>query len=424
MISRPKGTEDRLPDETAKWLRMENVLREVSERFNYREIRTPVFEHTELFVRTVGETTDIVEKEMYTFKDKAGRSLTLRPEGTAPVGRAYIENGLHSGPQPVKVYYIGPMFRYERPQAGRYREFAQYGAELLGSASPLADAEVIMLALEICKELGLTGATLHLNSIGCPRCRDEYRAALKRYLSPKTAELCEDCVRRLERNPLRVLDCKNEKCRRVLDGVPSMLEFLCPPCKEHFDELGRILEEMGLSYRLDPSLVRGLDYYTRTVFEVKWPPLGAQDTVLGGGRYDGLVEALGGPATPAVGFAAGLERLLAAAEKGTNPPAGEEGLDCFLCFVDPGLGRLALEVSQKLRTAGLRVDFDQLGRTLKAQMKQASRYGARYAVILGPEEVQRKVATVRSMDEGWQRDVPLDGIEGELLALCGKGRKA
>lgn len=418
MISRPKGTEDRLPGETAKWLRMEAVLREVSHRFNYREIRTPVFEHTELFARTVGETTDIVEKEMYTFQDKAGRSLTLRPEGTAPVGRAYIENGLHSGPQPVKVYYIGPMFRYERPQAGRYREFAQYGAELLGSGSPLADAEVITLALEICRALGLTGTVLHLNSIGCPTCRDDYRSALKAHLSPRMDKLCEDCRRRLDRNPLRVLDCKNEDCRRALADVPSILEFLCPPCKEHFDGLARILWEMGIDYRLDPSLVRGLDYYTRTVFEVKWPPLGAQDTVLGGGRYDGLVEALGGPATPAVGFAAGLERLLFAAERGAAPLEGDEEVDCFVCFVAPELGRIALEVCQKLRAAGLRADFDQNGRGLKAQMRQASRYGARFALILGPEELQRNVITIRSMADGSQKEVPVEGLEPEIISLC------
>lgn len=418
MISRPKGTEDRLPAETGKWLRVERVLRDVSERFNYREIRTPIFEHTELFTRTVGETTDIVEKEMYTFKDRAGRSLTLRPEGTAPVGRAYIENGLYSGPQPVKVYYIGPMFRYEKPQAGRYREFVQYGAELLGSSSPLCDAEVIFLAVEICNTLGLTETTLHLNSIGCPGCREGYRKALTEYLGAREAELCDDCRRRLGRNPLRVLDCKNETCRAILAGAPSMLDYLCAGCKEHFETLGKLLTGMGMSYRIDPSLVRGLDYYTRTVFEVKWPPLGAQDAILGGGRYDGLVEALGGPSVPGVGFAVGLERLLMAVEKGKNPPQGWDRLDCFVCYVDNALAYRALEIANQLRAAGLRADFDQLGRSLKAQMKQASRYEARYAVILGPEETARGVAAVRSMDEGWQREVQLERMKEEMQSLC------
>jgi len=417
MISRPKGTEDLLPEETAKWLWVEKILRDLSERFNYREIRTPIFEHTELFARTVGETTDIVEKEMYTFQDRAGRSLTLRPEGTAPVGRAYLENGLHTGPQPVKVYYIGPMFRYEKPQAGRYREFAQYGAELLGSSSPLCDAEVIFLAVEICNSLGLTDTTLHLNSIGCPGCREGYRKALTAYLEARRTQLCDDCRRRLVRNPLRVLDCKNEMCRAVLSGAPSMLDYLCAGCKEHFETLGKILTSMGLTYRLDPSLVRGLDYYTRTVFEVKWPPLGAQDAILGGGRYDGLVEALGGPPAPGVGFAIGLERLVMAVEKGKNPPEGWERLDCFVCCVDDALASRALEIAGLLRKAGLKADFDQLGRSLKAQMKQASRYKARYALILGPEEVDRGVVTLRSMDEGWQREVRLDGIEREVLSL-------
>ncbi len=417
MISRPKGTEDRLPAETGKWLQVEKVLRDISERFNYREIRTPIFEHTELFTRTVGETTDIVEKEMYTFKDRAGRSLTLRPEGTAPVGRAYIENGLHSGPQPVKVYYIGPMFRYEKPQAGRYREFVQYGAELLGSSSPLCDAEVIFLAIEICNTLGLTETTLHLNSIGCPGCREGYRKALTEYLGAREADLCDDCRRRLGRNPLRVLDCKNETCRAILAGAPSMFDYLCAGCKEHFETLGKLLTGMGMTYRIDPSLVRGLDYYTRTVFEVKWPPLGAQDAILGGGRYDGLVEALGGPSVPGVGFAIGLERLLMAVEKGKNPPQGWERLDCFVCYVDDALACGALEIANRLRAAGVRADFDQLGRSLKAQMKQASRYEARYAVLLGPEEAARGVATVRSMDEGWQREVRLERMEEEMLSL-------
>ncbi|HHY45013.1 MAG TPA: histidine--tRNA ligase [Firmicutes bacterium] len=422
MLKSPRGTADILPPESAKWIYLEGIVREVARRYNFDEIRLPTFEHSELFSRTVGETTDIVEKEMYTFKDKTGRDLTLRPEGTAGVARAFLEHGMASGPLPRKLYYLGSMFRYERPQAGRYREHRQFGVEVFGSASPQTDVEVITLAMDIAEELGLTGTELVLNSIGCPKCRGAYREALIAYLSPHIDELCDDCRSRLNRNPLRALDCKNERCKTLVAGAPSSLDYLCGECREHWDRLREILSSVGIRYSVDKSLVRGIDYYTRTVFELKWPPLGsAGSTVCGGGRYDGLIEQLGGPPMPGVGFGMGLERMLLANEKGEKPIKAGGEIDVFIVSPKAGEGQEddlkrethLLELARSFRRKGLVCDFDPLQRSMKAQMKQADRMNARFVVILGEDEFRSGSAAVRSMRDGWQKTVPL----GEVLAV-------
>lgn len=409
LVKAPRGTSDTLPPETSKWAYVEGVMREVSRRFNYQEIRTPTFEHLELFSRTVGETTDIVEKEMYNFKDKTGRDLALRPEGTAPVGRAFIEHGMASGPLPRKFFYMGPMFRYEKPQAGRYREHRQFGVEVLGSPSPYSDVEVIVLAMDLAAELGLTGTNLYLNSIGCPSCRADYKARLIAHIQPRKAELCEDCRSRLERNPLRVLDCKQEGCRSAIVGAPSMLDHLCAECETHWDDLGRILTAQGISYEVDNALVRGLDYYTRTVFELKWPPLGAQNTLFGGGRYDGLIAELGGPPTPGVGFGMGIERILLATEKGSKPIQAEAGVDVFVVAfkgADDTVGDAAFGLVRDLRKSGMSCEFDPLRRSMKAQMKQADRMNAKFVAIIGDDEMAQGVVAIRSMAESWQKSIP------------------
>lgn len=414
MLKAPRGTFDILPPQSHKWAFLENKLRDVSKKYNFEEIRTPTFEHSELFARSVGETTDIVEKEMYTFKDKAGRDLALRPEGTASVARAFIEHGMAQGPLPRKFFYIGSMFRYEKPQAGRYREFAQYGAEILGSASPYSDVEVIMLAVSIAENLGLTGTKLLINTIGCPACRAKYRQDLISYLSQQRSNLCEDCQKRLMRNPLRVLDCKNPSCRKVTEGLPSMLEYLCNECERHWVKFREILSSVDIEYEVDKSLVRGLDYYTKTVFELVWPPLGAQNALLGGGRYDGLIEQLGGKPTPGVGFAMGMERILSASEKGERPIRPVEELDFFVVTQKSGnedIPQRGFLLVSKLRALGLSCDFDPLDRSLKSQMKHADRLNARFVAILGEEELKKNVVSIKSMKEGWQKEVALDAID-------------
>lgn len=425
-LKAPRGTSDTLPPDTAKWAYVEGVMREVSRRFNYEEIRTPTFEHLELFARTVGETTDIVEKEMYSFKDKTGRDLALRPEGTAPVARAFLEHGMASGALPKKFFYMGPMFRYEKPQAGRYREHRQFGVEVLGSPSPYSDVEVIVLAMDLADELGLTGTELYLNSIGCPSCRADYKAKLIAYLQPKKEGLCEDCKSRLERNPLRVLDCKQESCRRAIVGAPSMLDGLCPDCRSHWDEMRRILTSLGIEFQVDNALVRGLDYYTRTVFELKWPPLGAQNTLVGGGRYDGLIAELGGPAIPGVGFGMGIERILLATEKGSKPILAGGAVDVFVVGLKGADDRVSQDtfgLVRKIRKSGLVCEFDPLQRSMKAQMKQADRMNAKFVAIIGDDEIAQGVVAVRSMAESWQKTVAASDVVRVLreeVLNCGK----
>ncbi|WP_324717572.1 histidine--tRNA ligase [Carboxydochorda subterranea] len=421
-VKAPRGTEDVLPGRSEQWSRLEAVTREVMASYGYREIRTPVFEHTELFVRGAGEATDVVEKEMYTFADRSGRSITLRPEGTAPVARAYIEHGMKLWPQPVKLFYIGPMFRYERPQAGRLRQHYQIGAEALGCGDPALDAEAILLPIELFRRLGLSGFSVHLNSIGCPRCRPAYRERLLEYLRPRAAQLCESCQRRLERSPLRVLDCKVPTCRAVTEAAPRSFDYLCDDCRVHFETLQGHLGALGVSYTLDPRLVRGFDYYTRTVFEVLSDQLGAQNALAGGGRYDGLVESLGGPPTPGVGFASGMERAMLAASSAGKAGGIEDGragwIDVYVASAAPARRREALLVTRRLREQGWRVETDYEGRSLRAQLRWADRAGARVAVIVGEEETSEPgdPMVVRHLARGEQQRAD----DAQVVALVGR----
>lgn len=404
----PRGTNDILPGESEGWQWVEQSARRVFGVYGYPEIRLPLFEHAELFERGIGETTDIVEKEMYTFADKAGRSLALRPEGTAGVVRAFLEHKLYAAPLPFKAYYVGPMFRYERPQAGRYRQFYQLGAEAIGSLDPALDAEMIAMPLTLYRELGLSRFTVRLNSIGDAACRPGYQERLRAYYEPRRTELCVSCRRRFERNPMRLLDCKEPGCRAISEAAPTMEEDWCGSCREHFAALREILAALRIEAVFDPRLVRGFDYYTKTVFEISCLELGAQDALGGGGRYDGLVEMCGGPPTPAVGFALGLERLLLAlADQGKGALPRTPPVDVFVASLGEGARAQALTELFGLREAGLRAETDYLGRSLKAQMRAADRLGARAVVILGETELAQGRATVRWMESGEQSEMPL-----------------
>lgn len=409
-VTAPRGTRDILPDEVVWWQRLEAKTREVFESFGYREIRTPIFEHTELFQRGIGETTDVVQKEMYTFLDRGQRSITLRPEGTAPVVRAYLEHKLYGLAQPIKVFYIGPMFRYERPQAGRYRQFHQIGAEAIGTPDPAADAEMIAMAQALYEEMGLRDIKILLNSIGCPRCRPVYRDRLKSHLQPRLADLCPTCQDRFQRNPLRILDCKVEGCRSVTQDVPDILDSLCPECSQHFSLVRDYLTGLGLEFRLEKRLVRGFDYYTKTVFELISAHLGAQDAVGGGGRYDGLVAEMGGPDTPAVGFAAGMERLLLSLQAQLGQQLKAPGPKVFVAHIGPEDRFRAVELAHRLRRAAVSAELDYQGRSLKGQLKAADRLGARFTVMVGGEEMQRGVVRVRDMQAGTETEIALDHV--------------
>ncbi|GAB6932344.1 histidine--tRNA ligase [Calditerricola satsumensis] len=410
-IQKPRGTEDILPGQAEAWQYVERKAREWFARYRYREIRTPLFEHTELFQRGVGETTDIVEKEMYTFADRKGRSLTLRPEGTAGVVRAFVEHKLYAEPDVVKLYYLGPMFRYERPQAGRQRQFHQIGVEAFGSADPRLDAEVMELAWRIFTDLGVQHLRLDVNSVGCPMCRPRHRQALVEHLAGVKDELCPDCQSRLVRNPLRVLDCKQERCQELTQDAPTVLDHLCDACRAHFDAVRKALEALGVPYAVNPRLVRGLDYYTQTAFEFVVEGEGhLAGTICGGGRYNGLVAELGGPDVPGIGFAFGVERLLyVLAAQGTRLPA-DAGLDCFVIALGEAAKGEALVLAQRLRAAGLSADVDYLDRKLKAQFKVADRYGARFAAILGDDELARGVVQLKNLATGEQEAVPLADV--------------
>ncbi|MGE5588306.1 MAG: histidine--tRNA ligase [Clostridia bacterium] len=422
-LKAPRGTADVLPGDSELWLRVERAVREVCRAAGYGEIRTPIFEHTELFERGVGTVTDIVEKEMYTFLDKAGRSITLRPEGTAPCMRAYLEHNLRTLPQPVKMYYIGPMFRYERPQSGRFRQHTQFGVEAIGSPDPALDAEVVSVLVDVYRRLGLSGFVVHLNSIGCPRCRPRYKEALARAVEARADDLCPDCRRRLGRNPLRILDCKNETCREISGNVPTIFGFLCDECKEHFESVTRYLGALGLAHEIDPRIVRGLDYYTKTVFEVVHADLGAQDVLGGGGRYDGLAEDLGGEHTPGVGFAAGIERavmVLNALGTGSTGVETGVGIRVFVATMGAEARAEGFRLVKALRERGVPSDLDYMSRSLKAQLKHADRCGARKVVILGMEELEAQVATVKDMSTGEQSRVALAGLV-QVLSNGGDG---
>ncbi|MDI3316115.1 MAG: histidine--tRNA ligase [Bacillota bacterium] len=416
-IQTPRGMEDVLPADSWRWEYVEALFRDLAARYGYREIRTPVVEATELFERGVGSGTDVVEKEMYTFLDPAGRSLTLRPEGTAGAVRAYIQHHLEQEPGPVKLYYVGaPMFRYERPQAGRQRQFYQFGVEVLGAGAPTVDAEVVALGVRFLEALGVEGVRVELNSIGDPVCRPRYREALLAYYRPLRDRLCQDCQRRLERNPLRLLDCKVD--RELAAAAPSPRDWLCADCARHYEEVKRLLGELGVEVVENPHLVRGLDYYTRTVFELVSDRLGAQSAVLSGGRYDGLVEGLGGPATPGIGFAGGMERLLALLPReGPRAPA-EPGADVFVALVEPERAAEGLAAAERLRAAGLRVEVELEGRSLKAQMRYASRRRFRLALLVGGSEAARGEVTLRDLGDGRQQAVPWSRLEERLARLA------
>lgn len=396
MINIPKGTKDVLPADSYKWQYVEGVARETARLFNLKEIRTPVFEHTEVFLRGVGDTTDIVTKEMYTFRDKGDRSITLKPEGTAGVARSFIENGLAGGVLPAKMYYIIPAFRYERPQAGRLREFHQFGVEIFGAEGADTDAEVIALADSLLKNLGLR-VKLHINSIGCPACRAAYNKALREYFSPHLEALCYDCKTRFEKNPLRLLDCKEEGCRKINAAAPTILEYLCPECAAHFEALKTYLSLAGIAYEIDPRIVRGLDYYTRTVFEFVSDDIGAQGTVCGGGRYDGLIAALGGAPAPAVGFAAGIERLLLVMEATGVEIPRPEGPTAYLAGLDDACREKAFGLCVKLRAAGIAAETDHMKRSVKAQFKYADKLGAKYVAVIGGNELESGAMNVKRM---------------------------
>ena len=410
MINIPKGTKDVLPSEAYKWHFVENTARRIAALYNLKEIRTPVFEHTELFLRGVGDTTDIVNKEMYTFNDKGGRSITLKPEGTAGAVRAFIENGLASGVLPLKMYYITPVFRYERPQAGRLREHHQFGVEIFGGKGAETDAEVILLARDYIASLGVQETELQINSIGCKHCRPKYNEALREYLRPHLGEMCETCRSRFDKNPLRILDCKEEACRTINEGAPDPADYLCEECAEHFRNLKGILDACGVAYRQNPRLVRGLDYYSKTVFEFVSTQIGAQGTVLAGGRYDTLIENLGGPSVPAVGFGSGIERMLLVLENTGAKIPEEPPLKVYAAGLDDAGRRAAYALAADLRAAGISADFDHASRSVKAQFKYAGKIGAEYVAVIGSDELARGEYTVKNMADSSSVSVRAEDI--------------
>ncbi len=408
LTNAPRGTQDVLPSQSGRWQYVEQTALDTARLFGFSEIRVPTFEHTELFNRSVGDTTDVVQKEMYTFQDKGNRSITLRPEGTAGVMRAILQNNLLAGALPVKVSYLVNCFRYEKPQAGRLREFHQFGVEMAGAASPAADAQVIALAKAVFDTLGVQGLALELNSIGCPTCRADYHRALKDYFASHLEELCPTCRERLEKNPMRILDCKNPECAQLAKGAPVVLDYICGDCREHFEGLKSQLDAMGIAYTVNPTIVRGLDYYTRTVFEFVTTGIGAQGTVCGGGRYDGLIQMLGGAPTPSVGFAMGLERLLLVMDQQGCPFPEQAGCAIYIGSLGEQAGLKAAQLCAGLRAEGFWAECDTMGRSAKAQMKYADKLGARFSCILGENELSQGAAQVKRMQDGATAQVALE----------------
>lgn len=407
MINIPKGTKDMLPQDAYKWHYVENIIRNIAKLFNYSEIRTPIFEHTELFQRGVGETTDIVGKEMYTFIDKGGRSITLKPEGTAGVARSFVENGLHQLPQPLKCYYLTPVFRYERPQAGRLREHHQFGVEVFGIDTPEVDAEVIMTAKTLFDRLNIKNLTLFINSIGCKECRPLYNQALRDYYTANIEKLCPTCKERLVKNPLRILDCKINSCIEVNKNAPSVLDYLCKDCNEHFEALQSALKNLNIDYNIDSRIVRGLDYYTKTVFEFVSDSIGAKGTVCGGGRYNGLIEEVGGKPSPAVGFGLGLERLLLTLEADNEIENSEKP---FVFIGDIGQKDYTMRLANSLRQADIAAVMDLSNRSAKAQLKYADKLGVEYSLIIGENELQTGKVFVKNMSNGESEEVVLSEL--------------
>ncbi|MBQ0105672.1 MAG: histidine--tRNA ligase [Armatimonadetes bacterium] len=410
----PRGTMDLLPGDSPKWQYVEQCFRNICKNYGFSEIRTPTFEHTELFTRNLGESTDVVTKEMYTFNTKGNTSLTLKPEGTAPAMRAYIQNNLANLSSVTKLYYIAKLFRYERPQAGRYREHTQLGIECIGSESPRTDAEIISIAINFIENLGIKEYKLKINSIGCPECRPKFKEALIKYTESHLDELCPTCRNRYSVNPLRMLDCKEEKCREVFKNAPTLIEYLDEDCRTHFEKLKESLETLGIEYTVDNNLVRGFDYYTRTAFEIVSTGLGAQNAICGGGRYDNLIEELGYKSTPSVGFGMGLERLMITLESlGIDIPVNTDP-KCYIIASGEQAQIYALKLANTLRKSNIPTEADYSMRSIKAQMKTAGKMNAEYAVIIGDDEIERKEYSVKNMKESIQENVPFDKIEEYL----------
>ena len=414
LTNAPKGTKDIMMEQVYKWHYIEKKWKEICERYGFKEIRTPIFEHTELFQRGVGDTTDIVQKEMYTFEDHGGRSITLKPEGTSPAVRAFIEHKQYAEVQPIKLYYDIPCFRYEKPQSGRLRQFHQFGVETFGTPNMVADAEIIAIGYDFLTSMGVTDLTLEINSVGCPECRAKHRKALKEFLAPKYDRLCDTCKSRYEKNPMRLLDCKSPIDQELVQGAPMMLDFLCEDCKKAFEALQKNLEAIGIPYVINPKIVRGLDYYTKTAFEFVTNSLGAQGTVCGGGRYDNLVEEVGGPPIPGVGFGLGKERLLMLMEaNGVEIPKPSD-CDIFIATMGEAAKLYGQKLLFELRRNGVKCQIDDLQRNFKGQFKYADRLGARYAVVIGDNELETGAATLKDMAKGQQTEVRFDELIDEL----------
>ncbi|MCH5323621.1 MAG: histidine--tRNA ligase [Eubacterium sp.] len=415
VTKRPRGTEDKLPKEIYKWHTLEKVARDTAEAYGCKEIRTPTFEHTELFQRGVGGTTDVVQKEMYTFEDKKGRSITLKPEGTAGAVRAAIENGLFNDALPLKTYYFTRCFRYETPQSGRLREFNQFGIEVFGAASPSSDVEVIALANDVITRLGVKNISLEINSIGCPACRAEYHKALKAYYEQYKDKLCDTCLERLDRNPMRLLDCKSEICSGFKDNAPLILDYLCDDCKDHFDGVKKRLDALEIKYTVNPLIVRGLDYYTNTVFEFISNEIGSQGAVCAGGRYNGLVEEIGGSLQPGLGFAMGLERMIMVMDNQQLEYEPEKKCDLYIASFDEETNIYAMTLANRLRAEGFWAEFDTAGRSFKAQMKYANKINAAYCMVIGSDELAAKSAKLKRMSDGEEIAVKLDDSFAQKL---------
>lgn len=416
MLSKaPRGTKDITPKDVYKWHYVEKKFREICALYGYEEIRTPVFEHTEVFARSVGDTTDVVQKEMYTFTDRGDRQLSLKPEGTAGVIRSFIENKMYADTQPTKLYYITPCFRYERPQAGRQRQFHQFGIEVLGSDGPSVDAEVISLAVQFFNEMGLKDLSVNINSVGCPKCREEYNRKLKEYLDKKVDVLCETCLERKDKNPMRVIDCKNPQCKENLQDIPFMIDHLCDDCKEHFEKLQTYLNEMGIKFVVDKTIVRGLDYYRKTAFEIISNDIGSQSTVCGGGRYDGLVEMLGGPkGVSGIGFGLGVERLLLTLENNNIEIENPKATDIYIATIGDEAKTKSFKLIKDLRANHISADNDHLDKSLKAQFKYSDKLNAKYTVVIGDDELANDTATLKNMQTSEQTTIKLSELVDEL----------
>ena len=416
MLSKaPRGTKDITPKDVYKWHYVEKKFREICALYGYEEIRTPIFEHTEVFARSVGDTTDVVQKEMYSFTDRGDRQLSLKPEGTAGVIRSFIENKMYADTQPTKLYYITPCFRYERPQAGRQRQFHQFGIEVLGSDGPSVDAEVISLAVQFFNEMGLNNLSVNINSVGCPTCREEYNRKLKEYLDQKVDVLCETCLERKDKNPMRVIDCKNPHCKENLQDIPFMIDHLCEDCKDHFDKLQTYLKEMDINYVVDKTIVRGLDYYKKTAFEIISNDIGSQSTVCGGGRYDGLVEMLGGPkGISGIGFALGAERLLLTLENNNIEIENPKSTDIYIATIGDAAKTKSFKLIKDLRSNHISADNDHLDKSLKAQFKYSDKLNAKYTVVIGDDELANDTATLKNMKTSEQTTIKLSELVDEL----------